>query len=164
MPINATNIPESKNFLSPLGFKFTLNRAPNLSYNIQRTMLPGVNLDFSTVPTPFSTIPLNSRLDYNQLMVSFKVDEDLKNYLEIYNWMVELGAPESFAQYNTEALKLDANLIVMTSSMRPNISIDFFNIFPTSLSDIDFLTTDTDVNYVEASATFRYQRYSISVL
>jgi hypothetical protein len=164
MPTNVTNIPDNKNFLSPVGFKFTLNRSPNLSYNIQRLSFPGINVNFSTMATPFVPIPINSRLDYNPLTFTFKVDEDLNNYLEIYNWALEIAAPDSFSQYKKDSTKVDANLIIMTSSMRPNISIDFYDLFPISLSDMEFDTSNQDINYIDASVSFKYLRYTIKTL
>ena len=38
----------------------------------------------------------------------------------------------------------------------------FKDAFPLSLSSVDFDTTDEDVSYVEASASFRYVYYEIS--
>jgi hypothetical protein len=44
----------------------------------------------------------------------------------------------------------------------PNYEITFADAFPVELSQIIFNTTDTDVNYVEASTTFRYTYYNIT--
>lgn len=168
-----TSIPESKNFLSPLGFKFSLMRAPNLTYNVQRINLPGISLGSVEFPNPFSIVPTGGKVRYEDLTLSFLVDEDLNNYLEIYNWMVGIGFPKEFPQHkalsdqpkNTgRGLTSDMNLIILTSSMTPNISIDFLDAFPINISDLSFSTTDSSVNYIEASVTFKYQRHEISVL
>jgi len=44
----------------------------------------------------------------------------------------------------------------------PNYEIVYADAFPITLSGLNFNTTDTDIRYVEASATFRYTYYTIS--
>ena len=171
--MSVTNTPANKNFLSPLGFKFTLARAPNLSFNIQDITLPGLQLGEFDQPTPFVAIPVASHITYNPLSISFRVGEDLDDYLEIYNWMVGLGAPQSFDQYkalatakpgNSETTYSDITLLIMNSAMRPNIKVTFYDAFPISLGDLEFNTTDADVNYIQCNAQFRYLRYDIELM
>ena len=171
--MSAVNVPANKNFLSPLGFKFTLGRAPNLSFNIQEARIPGLQLSQTETPTPFINIPNASHITYNPLTVSFRVGEDMDDYLEIYNWMVGLGAPESFAQYkalkdaepgSAQTVYSDISLLIMNSSMRPNIKVTFYDAFPISLGDLDFNTTDTDVNYIQCTAEFEYLKYTIELI
>jgi hypothetical protein len=171
--MSAVNVPANKNFLSPLGFKFTLSRAPNLSFNVQEARIPGLQLSQTETPTPFINIPNASHITYNPLTVSFRVGEDMDDYLEIYNWMVGLGAPESFAQYkalkdaepgSVQTVYSDISLLIMNSSMRPNIKVTFYDAFPISLGDLDFNTTDTDVNYIQCTAEFEYLKYNIELI
>ena len=44
----------------------------------------------------------------------------------------------------------------------PNYEITYTDAFPISLSDITFNTTENTVNYIEASATFKYTYYTIT--
>ena len=79
--------------------------------------------------------------EFGTLQITFKVDEDLANYLEIWNWLIKLGFPESFEQYaqlgnlNTgvgNGPVSDATLSILNSSMSTNLQVDFINLFPTS--------------------------------
>lgn len=167
------NTPANKNFLSPLGFRFTLTRAPNLSFNVQEARIPGLQLSQAETPTPFVSIPIASHITYNPLSISFRVSEDLDDYLEIYNWMNALGAPESFAQYkalkdvepgNPSTVYSDISLLIMNSAMKPNIKVTFYDAFPIALGDLQFLTTDTDVNYIQCTVDFEYLRYTIDLV
>ena len=171
--MSAINTPANKNFLSPLGFKFSLTRAPNLNFNIQDVRIPGINLSQAESPTPFVAIPIASHITYSPLSVSFRVSEDLDDYLEIHNWLVGLGAPESFDQYkalkavepgNPQTVYSDITLLITNSSMRPNIKINFIDAFPINLGDLQFNTTDTDVNYMQCTVDFRYLRYTIELV
>jgi hypothetical protein len=40
--------------------------------------------------------------------------------------------------------------------MRPNIEVIFRDLFPVSISDTNFTTTDTNVDYVTATVEFKY--------
>jgi hypothetical protein len=44
----------------------------------------------------------------------------------------------------------------------PNYEIIFTDAFPVSLTGVTFTTTDNDVNYIEASATFKYTYFTIT--
>ena len=163
----------NKNFLSPLGYKFTLARAPAISYNVQNIRFPGVQMSNGESPTPFVPIPVTGKLTYSPLDITFRLHEDMTDYLEIYNWMVALASPVNFegykalkdAQAGTPAtLYSDLNLQIMNSSMNSNIMITFYDAFPTSIGDIDFNSTDTSVNYIECSVEFKYLRYDITKL
>ena len=174
MATNTTNNVLNYNMLSPVGFKFSIARAPNLNYMVQRANLPGIQLSVSKIPNPFVPVPIAGKITYNQFAVEFKVDEDLNNYLEIHNWMTALGSDDDFAGYKTlkdasattfnfkNGLTSDINLSIMTSAMRPNISVDLKDCFPVDLTDLDLSVTDGNLDYVSARATFAYLRYEIS--
>jgi hypothetical protein len=171
--MSVTNVPANKNFLSPLGFRLTLARAPNLMFNVQDVRVPGIQLGEVSTPSPFLRIPNSDGITYNPLSVSFRVGEDLDDYLEIHNWMIGLGAPESFDQYkalqnvepgNPQSIYSDITLLILNSSMRPNIKITFHDAFPVTLGDLDFNTTDSDVNYIQCTVDFRYLRYNIELV
>ena len=165
------NQPDNINFLSPLGFRFTLARAPNLNFFATDVNLPSLSLGFIEVPTPFKVLDFpGDRLDYGDLQVTFKVDEDFQNYFEIYNWIVALGFPDEYGQYQRvasadpgekESVFSDGTLTVMNSGMVPNIEVRFQDLFPISLSDINFTSTDSDVNYVTNTATFKYKLFTM---
>ncbi len=173
MPI-LTNQPDNINFLSPLAFKFTLARAPTLNFFATAVNLPSVELGFTEIPTPFKMLPFaGDKLIYGDFQMTFKVDEDFSNYFEVYNWLKALGHPESFYDYsqlrgaksgNKETVLSDATLMIFNSSYMPNVEIEFQDMFPTSLGDINFNTTDTDVNYVTNTVTFKYKIFKITKL
>ena len=157
------------NFLSPLSYRFMLTRTPNLNFNIQSVRLPGITLSAVETATPFVSIPSSGKITYSPLSISFRVAEDMNDYLEIHNWMVGLGAPSNFTEYvnlqtSTAGIYSDATLIINNSRRLGNISAKFIRLFPIDLSDLQFTTMDTDVNYIECTANFRFLSYEISVL
>ena len=51
-------------------------------------------------PTPLINIPLpGEHMKFDELEIVFKVDDDLTNWLELFNWIIALGKPDSFNEY-----------------------------------------------------------------
>ena len=166
------NVPTNKNFLSPLGFKFAIKRAPHINFFVQKANVPSLALPSIDIPTQFVPIPTNyTHVDYGRFEVTFAVDEDLKNYLEIHDWMRALGFPDNYdehaalsrvPQYTGEGLVSDLSLIILNSNKRGNFEFTFRDAFPVSLSGMQFDTTRDDVQYVTAIAEFAYIMYDIT--
>lgn len=169
-----TNQPQNANFLSPLGFRFVLKRAPTVNFFCTQISIPSFELGEATMPTPFKNIPLpGDKPRFGDLTIEFKVDEQLKNYLEIFNWMAKIGYPEKFEQYASVSknpagtgygVVSDATVIVMNSSMDPTTEFRFENMFPSYISDLNFTSTESSVNYISARATFKFEMMRVITL
>lgn len=166
--------PNNVNFLSPLGFNFAIKKLPNTNYFVQSVNVPSVQMGDAIMPTPFVNIPtIGDRISYAEFQVSFKVDEDLRNYIELYDWMVQLGFPEDFSQakniyekqnnvdFMAEGPYSDATITILNSAMRPNLEVLFEDAYPISLSDLQFSATSPSVDYIECQVTFRYKLFRI---
>jgi hypothetical protein len=166
----------NRNFLSPLGFQFSLQKKPKIDFFCTSANIPGINLGVAIQSTPLKPIPIpGDVLSYEDFTIRFNVDEDLENYLEVYNWLIQFGFPSNFSQYqqllnedtNSEGIQnaisgmSDGSLLVYTSNYVPNLRVDFKDLFPVSLSDIIFDSTNTDVNFVTAQVTFKYTVFNI---
>ena len=88
------NQPDNISFLSPIGFKFQLNNFPDVNYFCQSATLPGISINTISVPTPLKTIELSGdEVQFEELSIKFIVDENMKNWLSIYDWIVGIGFP-----------------------------------------------------------------------
>ena len=160
----------NKNMLSPIGFNFEIRRLPSMNFFVQSVTLPGATLGTIERPNPFRNIPIfGDKIDYSELEVTFKINEDMTNYLEVFNWITALGFPDNFDQFkelsdkprfSDERFYSDATLTILSSAMNPNIQVFITDLFPVSLSPIVMDTRGTDVEYIEASASFRFQNYT----
>ena len=150
-----TEQPKNINPLADVQFKFDVSALPNTSFFIQTVNLPGVSLEGASIGVP--QLQNFSRhtgvITYEPLSVTFMIDEYLKNWQEIFEWMV---GEES--KYTT------AVLTIVSSSMNPTLEIHFKDIFPTSLSEIPFNSTTTDPIYQVATVAFNYTEYIIKNL
>ena len=163
--------PTNTSFLSPIGFKFQLNNFPEVNYFCQSATLPGISISSINVPTPLKAIDLaGDEVTYEELSIKFIVDENMKNWLSIYDWIIGLGFPTKEGQEKYAKLAIaselttDATLTVLTSNMNPQINFVFKECFPLSLTSIAFDSGGTDIDYVTADVSFRYDVYTVENL
>ena len=150
-----TEQPKNINPLADVQFKFDVAALPNTSFFIQTVNLPGIALEAQTVAVPqLQNLSRHTGIiTYEALDITFMIDEYLKNWQEIYEWIT---GKES--KYTT------AVLTIVSSSMNPTMEIHFKDIFPTSLSAIPFDSTTTDPVYQVATVNFNYTEYIIKNL
>lgn len=159
-----------QNYLSPVEFRFVIQRLPYTTFFTQNVSLPGVSINPVERGTPFKTLYFTGdRLLYDQFSVTFRVNENMDNYLEIYNWMVGLAFPERFEQFanlqaSDQGLYSDATLMIMNNNRTANIQYKLRDIFPINLSNIDLDTTVGDIDYVTATVTFQLGSYDIETV
>ena len=67
--------------------------------------------------------------------------------------------PRQKATSTDKNLYSDATLIVYNSKNMPKVNVKFKDMFPTSISSLEYSQDLTDVEYFKASATFRYLYY-----
>ena len=165
------NLPTNFNLLSPVGFRFQLSRFPEVTYFCQSANIPGVSVGQVDVGTPMKTAYFHGdEVTYDELSIRFVVDENLKNWISIYDWIRALGTPtsrdaEQYAKRKKEdELTTEGILTVLTSNMNPQMHVKFHDLFPLSLSGISFDTGATDVEYISADVSFRYDLYEIENL
>ena len=151
-----------QNNLSLLNYKFKLSRAPTLEYRVQSVSIPGITLGSADMPTPYGLrIPFSGNIAYDDLSVNFLVGENLEDYLEIHRWMIANGYPDSLSQYPGQVKDTvsDVSVMILNSAMRGVVNVLFKDAFPVQLSSIDFDATLSEVQYAQATVTFRYNRY-----
>ena len=171
---------KNRNFLSPTGFKFIMSKAPKVSFFGNQVNIPQMTLGVAEQPTYLRDIPLpGDKIQFDDFSLRFLVDEDLSNYMEIFSWIRALGFPESLEEIyawqkkdfdikqpakTQESFYSDATLEILTSSQNPNFKVKFMDMFPTSLSTLEFDATDQDISYLTADVTFKYTLYNITDL
>ena len=174
---------ENRNFLSPVGFKFGLKRSPAVAFFCNEANIPSLDLGISEQPSYLKNIPVpGDKIQFGDLSLRFLVDEDLKNYMEIQNWIRGLGYPESLQEFQdlddsgqlTDAFGFfkqsrddiysDGTLQILSSNLVPQFQVQFSDLFPYSLSTITFDATDTDIEYFTADVSLKYTIYRITDL
>ena len=161
--------PENLNFLSQVGFKFYLERAANFNYFIQKVNFPGITINPVIQETPFIKAPLPGNvINYDNLSIVFKIDEDFRGYFELYDWFTSLARNEDFDQsqqiynknrYEKDDIFSEGSLIILNSNMSPNIEITFQDMIPVSLSGFSLESDTDDITYITARLELAYRSY-----
>ena len=160
--------PTNLNHLNVVSFDVSFSRMTAVQYFCQRVSLPTVVLGETNEPSPFMNLPLEGdTLTFEALSLSFIVDEDLQNYIEIYNWLTALGFPREYGQFSalqdastvseSESKYSDMSILLHTNKSNPNYQIKFTDVFPTSISSIQFDATPTGMDPIVVDATFNFR-------
>ena len=186
-----TREPAKLDYASPVQFRFKCSKLPTVEFFCQTANIPGISIGSASMPTGLKDIPIpGEKVTYQDLAISFLVDENLNNYKEIHDWIIALGFPQNHTQFadlqaagadrypgstsgaivpeTNIAVPLaeggtysDATLTVLNSKNIAVTEIRFNNIFPTSLGSLSYDVQASDVNYLQASVDFSYMYYEI---
>ena len=186
--------PTKLDYASPTQFKFTISQLPKVEFFTTAANVPDLTLADAVVPTPFKSIPvLGTNLTYGNLNITFICDEFLENYRELHDWLIGIGFPKSRKQFRdfrtttsnsptgknvvprTDAgatglaasdrgMYSDATLTILSNKNNPIVEVRFSDLYPTTLSALEFNQGATDVEYLTVQATFTYKLYEIHAL
>ena len=163
----------NRNFLSGVGFKFNLTKFPKVDFFSNSARIPELNLELTRQPSYLKNIDVpGERLTYGDLTLRFLVDENMENYISVYTWLKGLGFPETTKEF-AEIIKdkdgqrdpkeafCDGTLRILNSNYRDVAKVKFNDLFPISLTSLEFDATNTDVQFFTAEATFKYTLYKL---
>ena len=177
---------ENRNFLSPIGFKFAVNKLRGVDFFCQSASIPAISMGSWKQGTRVNVVyQPGDELYYEPLYLKFLVDENMKNYYQVHDWIREITTPYSAREFeydrgthksiNKEKLKLnrtdreilfgnndwlsDASLYILSSNYRPVAEFIFRDCFPLSLTTLNFDASVPDVNYFTAEVTLRYNYF-----
>ena len=130
---------DNRNFLSPIGFKFTIAKEPKVSFFCNSARIPEITLGTAIQPTYLKDIDVpGEKLTYGDFSLRFLVDENLENYMAIHNWLTGLGFPDSAQDYrdlitnednyeDVENQYSDGSLHILNSNFRDTAIVKFLN-------------------------------------
>ena len=184
--------PDKLDYASPTQFRFGIHQLPKVEFFVTSVNLPGISLGTIPIATPYKDIPIpGDKLEYDNLVLDFLVDEYLENYISLHNWMIGLGFPESRGQFETyrdvtsntpadrtgtthvdrvgiatpdRSMYSDAFIMLLSNKNNPILQVNFQDIFPVSLGPLDYTQGATDVEYISVSAEFAYKIYTLETL
>lgn len=170
--------PANLSLLQSTKFRVTFERLPGLTYFCQSANLPGLSLTEVIRSTPFIDLyHPGEKLVYDTFNVTFLVDEDLRTWTEMHDWLRGLTFPTQFEEYvnlsrqspgvnartnltRQPPVYSDAMMTVFTNQNNANFRIKFVDVFPINLATIIFNTGDTAENIMTADASFRFSYYN----
>jgi len=185
--------PDKLDYSSPTQFKFGIVQLPKVEFFTTAANLPGITMGEAIFPTPFTDIPVQGdKITYGNLTIDFIVDEFLENYISLHKWMIAIGFPKTRAQFSefrtsdsvtpvatqgiskdigdvkppttTRPMFGDATLTILTNKNNPAVEVRFRDLYPVSLTGLNYNQNATDVEYITASVDFDYTLYEIVTL
>ena len=156
--------PSNRNFLNPIGYLLKLEKFEGVDFFCQAANVPDITMPTTEVASPFRNLPIvpGGGVTFGDFSVRFIVDEDLKNYNSIHKWMRDVGNADQMARTTAEDdIYTLGQLHIVTSQYNPAFVIEFRNIFPVALTNLQFDATITDVEYLTAEVTFKHQQFFI---
>ena len=164
---------DNRNFLSGVGFKFNLTKFPKVDFFSNSARIPEISLELTQQASYLKNIDVpGERLTFGDFTLRFLVDENMENYQSVYDWLTGLGFPETTKEFadlikdkdgqrDPKEAFCDGTLRILNSNYREVAKVKFKDLFPISLSSLDFDATNTDVQFFTAEATFKYTIYDL---
>jgi len=186
--------PTKLDYASPTQFKFSIIKLPKVEYFCTAVNVPGITLGGAlSQATPLKDVPIpGDKLTYEPLQMTFLVDENLENFQEIHGWLVGLGFPRDYSEFqnlvssgndrfpakttatsteigkvkygaaNTGNTYSDATLTVLSSKNNSQIEVRFRDVYPTGLTGLQYNQQAADVDYLTATVSFNYLIYDFA--
>ena len=154
--------PSNRNFLNPIGYLLKLEKFEGVDFFCQTANVPDVSMPTTEVASPFRNLPIipGGGVTFGDFSMRFIVDEDLVNYNSIHAWIRDNGNADQMARVTSEDnIYTNGQLHIVTSQYNPAFIVEFRDIFPVSLSGLQFDATMTDVEYITAEVVFKHQQF-----
>lgn len=167
-----TRTPQNTNLLQPTKFLLSFDRMPTVQYFCQSVNLPGINLGQAPINTPMLDIfAPGNKITYNPFSIHFLLDEALVGWRELHTWFRSIASPESWderkrlqAVQNKLNVKpsyySDATLTVLSALNNPILRVKFINVFPITLSDVVFDSTQSADDTMSSDAVFMFDYFN----
>jgi len=183
-PSESTLSIENRNFLSPVGFKFIIDKLRGVDFFCQAANVPAMSMESADLHTRFNKLPQpGDEMYYEDLTLRFLVDENLKNYYQVADWMRELATPKTSKEFTYKRGELasqnpsrrddyrnqlnqwmsDCSLFILSSNYQPVSEFIFKNAFPVSLTTLQFDSSVDKIQYFTAEVKIRYAYFDYYV-
>lgn len=162
--------PSSIAFLSPLHFDVSFSGLSGVQFMTTAVDIPGIALSNPAVPTPFNPFYAPAdKMQFDELTIKFKVDDQAANWLQIFDWMNSIGFPATYKQRaavesqasGVQVLRSDLSVILQDYKKNPALVFTFVDVLPSRLGGMALDASVQGVQYVEAVAQFRYRQYTV---
>ena len=109
--------PTTYDYASPNQWRINFDRLPLTTWFCTNANIPGITLGEAQFPTPMSDIPISGdKLTFDTLNIQFLADEELKNYREMWEWLVGLGFPKQHSQFSDVLSESKLNTVLPGAS------------------------------------------------
>jgi len=164
--------PHNVNHLYQNKYKFILQKLPHVQFFCTSANIPGINVQNQEIYNSINYLNVaGTKVRFEDLSVIFKVDEDLKNYIELRNWIIGIGSPTTADEFKkliqenslhekpSYDIYSDGSIATLNNVHQFNLKVTYKDMFPIGLSGINF---DEQNVPVVAQANFKYLNFDIT--
>lgn len=144
-------------------FLFQIDKLKQVNFNTISCNIPGLSIGEILRSTPLVDIKEpGDKLNFEPLVIRYKVDGDLENFLILQRWIRGLGFSEGHHEHqNLNVKKLDASIsIPLADNCGEKLRIHFKDCYPMALEGLDFDSSSEGIQ-LQSTATFSYSTYDI---
>ena len=157
----------NQNYLQPAGFRVIIDREnyPNLEYFAQSVNHPDVSVTGTVLPfRRIENVNMpGDTISFSELSISFILDENMKAYTELYEWM-EYSINNEFVGQGPRSKKInpelptqaDISVSILSSHNNQSTRILYKGCSPTSLSGLQLSSVASSVDYLTFDVTFQF--------
>jgi len=172
---------ENRNFLSPIGFKLAINRLRGVDFYCQQASIPAIGMQPAQTGTRFNMI-MNpgDQLYYEDFTIRFLIDENMKNWYQVHDWIRKIATPYSSTEFDYERgtiqsqnkstnqsdleaannqWRSDISLFILSSNYQPVAEFVFKEAWPFALSTLEFNAAAEEIQYFTAEVSFKYDYF-----
>jgi len=166
----STTLTSNTAFLQPTGFRLVIDRRnfANLEYFAQTIVHPSLSLPpVEQGYRSISTLAFaGDKLEYTELGCTIVMDENMKGYQEMIDWMeriVTIPSRKATGFLNNDPSQYNADITVSVLSSHNNQTrqIRYINAIPTSVGEVMFEATVGDIQYITYNVTFRFDYFKL---
>ena len=148
------------NLAKTTNYKLNLSALPGTTFWATTASIPTISSNEVPVPHPIignQYIPSSTQMRA-PLMLTFLIDQDFKNYYELFNMLEKASSADaSKRERNVDKLKSTGSLHILTNNKNAsNTVFTFHNIFPTILGEVQFNNESNEALITDVTLQFDY--------
>lgn len=164
--IEPTRQPEELDYHYRTHFKADFLRIPGVNYYCQSVVIPSISVSPLEISSPLLGTPLyepGTSAIHSDLVLSFLVDRDLKNYRELHNWFTSLGPNVDYSRVGlmNRAVVDYCSVHLLSPKFQFTTTIRFTGVYPKSVPALPMAHNKSDAEPVVLRASFGFTYFEI---
>ncbi|URC15333.1 baseplate wedge protein [Paraglaciecola Antarctic GD virus 1] len=134
---------------------------------VQAANIPAVTMMVANIPTTpkLPTTVAGSALEYDQMNISYLMDENYDAFIQLYRWMISIVNPTGPSTLPSGGGTPSIAILHLLNSNRTDqgIYIKFYDVFPSSLGSIDLAQNVSESERVVGNVTLNFKYFDVYV-
>ena len=155
--------PNKVNLAKGTNYRLNIHMLPNVQFWLTTCNLPTFSVNEVPIPDPVHgyRYKTSNTSTVAPMTVTFLVDEDYQNYMEILDLMYKSVGPDMSKRYQTgEDTGSDGSLHILSNNKNiSEVVFTFHNLFPTILGELQMTNESPDPMLTDLTLQYDYMSY-----